>query len=73
MKYAICGTMDQTIGYWAGEDLGWTTKHPDVFLFDDRAPAEVELTSQKETPEDGSAWIEEVHDEAAFRARPDTW
>lgn len=74
MQFAIQTTLDQTIGY-LGEN-GWTTKHPEVTLYPSRpkalaAMATIAMLEEEEDPEAYS--IEEVADEAEFRARPNTW
>lgn len=81
MKYAIGTVLDQTIGYWAGSDPSstlpiWTTVHAEAKLFDTREAAKNEfplcIVDWKEPNED-ALFIEEIDDEAEFRAREDTW
>jgi hypothetical protein len=66
MKFAVGCVLDQTIGYWNGSGE-WATKHPEVKLYDTREEAE-----RLKTLLIGD-FIEEVPDEAEFRAREDTW
>ena len=86
MKYAIVLPADQTIAYVASEDGDEITiKHPNAFLWDNRAEAEKILAIQEERvrkhwaeqgwpwPADGYHQIEEVPNEAEFRSREDTW
>lgn len=65
VKYAILAVCDQTITYWSSD--GFTTKHQEVLLFDDRTQAEALLLDV--VGDD----VVEVTDESEFRARPDTW
>lgn len=72
----------------AGFGNHWTTKHSEAKLFDSIAGACFQKQKHDEAIAyywpDGSprtreqrerlfAWIEEISDEAEFRARPDTW
>jgi hypothetical protein len=69
MKYAICTGADQTLVY-LGPNGRFTVKHGEALLFDTRK--EAESAAKAADPYDDKV-IEEVEDEAEFRARPDTW
>lgn len=75
MKYAIQTILDQTNGYWDGED--WTTKIAEVLLFDSLEAAQAALPACKATwkdrQDDNSYYIEAIVDETEFRAQKDTW
>lgn len=62
MKYAACMVADQTFVYWA--DGWWTTE-----------PSEARLYAFWSTAEHVpfADWVEEVPDEAEFRAGEPTW
>jgi len=68
MLYAPSLILDQTNGYFTPD--GKITITPgDAVLFETREEARALLVRHGEDPD----FIEEVEDEAEFRARPDTW
>jgi len=86
MKYAVLAPADQTILYWADASGNTETgKHPEAYLFADRASAEAAVAPREQSVREhwktngwtwrGGDWhvIEEVLDEAEFRSREDTW
>lgn len=66
MKYAVGAVLDQTFGYWNGED-SWTTDHVKARLYDSRYEAEQVLNRLN------GDFIDEVSNEAEFKAREPTW
>lgn len=68
-KYAVLSGADQTIVYLSTNGR-WTVSHVEAALFDSRE--EAEHAGKKADPYDDKT-IEEVEDEAEFRARPNTW
>lgn len=92
MKYAVVTKLDQTYGYRT-KDGSYTTKHPEVELWDDvrdasdaaaEDTASTVLAIRREAKyfvdttdenliQDVICVVEEVPDEAEFRAREDTW
>ena len=67
MKYALACRLDQTVG-WATADGSVTERASEAALFDSRDAA---MAAKEFDPADTS--IEEVPDEAAFRAMAPTW
>lgn len=82
MKYAVLAVMDQTFGFLNEAEDNFTTRHPEAKLFDTRDAADAAKAREDArlpsdlTPElraRYSCWVEEIEDEAEFRAREDTW
>lgn len=78
MKFAVWLSADQTIVYLMADGISDTTRHPEAKLWDTRKEAEAmlgeyndALVAQHRARVFGE--VEEVADEAEFRARKDTW
>lgn len=81
MKFAVLTVLDQTFGFLNEAEESFTIHHPEAKLFDTREAADVAIAKENarlshlspQLQERYSCWVEEVPDEAEFRARPDTW
>lgn len=69
MKHALCTQLDQTFGYIT-PDGSVTTRPCEAALFDTPEAARTAMVSDGVDP---SEWVEDVPDEAGFRARQPTW
>ncbi len=69
MKYAVIVPLDQTVGYLTGKGSGVTTDPKEAFLWNSWGEAEVFARLN----EGDKFEIEDVPDEAAFRAQGPTW
>jgi hypothetical protein len=87
MKYVVMMVLDQTVGFLDANDVE-TIRHPEALLHETREAADAKAHAyDAQLPTHGSdgkphseslrarwmAWVEEVPDEAEFRAREDTW